>query len=107
MVDKGLQDPMTELVYVKYDKPVAESKYIVRVTSKVLNWRNFLYFAASMPILPAHVLKTVNGDRYVKEYNFKLLPGTGPYVVNEADVVKGRSLTIRRRNGLLGRECAP
>ena len=67
MVDKGLQDPMTELVYVKYDKPVVESKYIVRVTSKVLNWRNFLYFAASMPILPAHVLKTVNGDRYVKD----------------------------------------
>ena len=102
MVDKGLQDPMTELVYVKYDKPVVESKYIVRVTSKVLNWRNFLYFAASMPILPAHVLKTVNGDRYVKEYNFKLLPGTGPYVVNEADVVKGRSLTIRRRTDYWG-----
>ena len=99
MVDKGLQDPMTELVYAKYDKPVAESRYIVRVTSKVLNWRNFLYFAASMPILPAHVLKTVNGDRYVKEYNFKLLPGTGPYVINEADVVKGRSITIRRRPG--------
>lgn len=97
MVDKGLQDPMTELVFAKYDKPVAESKYIVRVTSKLLNWRNFLYFAASMPILPAHVLKTINGDRYVKEYNFKLLPGTGPYVINEADVVKGRSLTIRRR----------
>ena len=97
MVDKGLQDPMTELVYTKYDKPVAESRYIVRVTSKVLNWRNFLYFAASMPILPAHVLKTVNGDRYVKEYNFKLLPGTGPYTINEADVVKGRSITIRRR----------
>ena len=82
MVDKGLQDPMTELVYTKYDKPVAESNYIVRVTSKVLNWRNFLYFAASMPILPAHVLKTVNGDRYVKEYNFKLLPGTGPYTLS-------------------------
>ena len=97
MVDKGLQDPMTELVYAKYDKPVAESRYVVRVTSRLLNWRNFLYFAASMPILPAHVLKTVNGDRYVKEYNFKLLPGTGPYVISEADVVKGRSVTIRRR----------
>lgn len=98
MVDKGLQDPMTELVYVKYQKPVAESKYIVRVTSNVLNWRNFLYFSASMPILPAHVLKTVNGDRYVKEYNFKLLPGTGPYTINEADVAKGKSITLRRRN---------
>ena len=96
-MDKGLQDPMNELTWAKYEKPVAESKYIVRVTSKVLNWRNFLYFSASMPILPAHLLKTVTGDRYVKEYNFKLLPGTGPYVVHETDVVKGRSLAIRRR----------
>ena len=78
---------------------MAESKYIVRVSSKVLNWRNFLYFSASMPILPAHLLKTVNGDRYLKEYAFKQLPGTGPYEVREADIAKGRSLTIRRRTG--------
>jgi microcin C transport system substrate-binding protein len=50
-----------------------------------------------MPILPAHVLKTVNGERYLKEYNYKLLPGSGPYTINEVDVVKGRSVTIRRR----------
>jgi len=98
-MDKGLQDPMNELTWSKYDKPVAESKYIVRVSSKVLNWRNFLYFSASMPILPAHLLKTVNGDRYLKEYAFKQLPGTGPYEVREADILKGRSLTIRRRTG--------
>ena len=41
-----------------------------------------------MPIYPAHVLKDVDGARYLKEYNFKMLPGTGPYIVNEADVVK-------------------
>ena len=57
-----------------------------------------------MPILPAHVLKNVDGADYLKDYNFKLLPGTGPIRVNEADVVKGKSVTIRRRNGLLGRE---
>ena len=98
LMDKTLEDPMTELVYAKFEKPIAESKYIVSVKSKVLNWRNFLYFSQSMPILPAHVLKTVNGARYLKEYNFKLLPGSGPYVVNEADISKGQSLTIRRRN---------
>ena len=98
VMDKGLQDPMSELVYSKFEKPVAESKYIVRVKSRVLNWRNFLYFSASLPILPAHVLKTVDGARYLKEYNFKLLPGSGPYVLNEADIEKGRSITMRRRN---------
>ena len=61
VMDKGLQEPMSQLVYGKFEKPVAESKYIVSVKSKVLNWRNFLYFSASLPILPAHVLKNVDG----------------------------------------------
>ena len=98
MMDKGLEDPMTALVYGKFEKPVAESKYIVRVKSKELNWRNFLYISASMVILPSHVLKTVTPANYIKEYNFKLLPGTGPYTVSDTDIDKGKSLTIRRRN---------
>ena len=51
-MDKGLQDPSSQLVYGKFEKPVAESKYIVRVKSKVLNWRNFLYFAGVDVDLP-------------------------------------------------------
>ena len=27
-----------------------------------------------------------------------MLPGSGPYIVNESDVVRGNSITIRRRN---------
>lgn len=95
-MDKGLQDPSNQMVFGKFEKPVAESKYIVSVKSKVQNWRNFLYFSG-MTILPSHVLKTVDGAAYLKDYNFKLLPGSGPYTVAEADVVKGKSVTIRRR----------
>ena len=97
MMDKGLEDPMTALVYAKFEKPVAESKYIVHVKSKELNWRNFLYFSASMQILPSHVLKTVSAANYIKDYNFKLLPGTGAYTIAEADIDKGKTITIRRR----------
>ena len=64
--------------------------------SKVLNWRNFLYFSG-MSILPAHILKTVDGAAYLKDYNFKMMPGTGPYRVDDADIVKGKSVSIRRR----------
>jgi microcin C transport system substrate-binding protein len=96
MVDKGLQAPMEQITFEKFEKPVAESTYIVSVKSKVMNWRNFLYFSG-MPILPSHVLKTVDGARYLKDYNFKLLPGTGPYTVADADVVKGKSVSVRRR----------
>jgi len=96
MMDKTLQAPSNQLTFGKVERPVAESKYIVRVKAKDLNWRNFLYFSG-MAILPAHVLKDVNGDRYLKEYNFKLIPGSGPYTIREEDVDKGKSITVRRR----------
>lgn len=97
MMDKGLQSPSAQLVYGKFERPVAESKYVVSVKSQVQNWRNFLYFSASMHIFPAHVLKDVDGAKYLEDYNFKLLPGSGAYRVDEADVQKGQSVTIRRR----------
>ncbi len=96
MMDKGLQAPSNVLTFSKFHAPVAESKYIVRVGSKDLNWRNFLYFSG-MAILPAHVLATVDGATYLKDYNRKLLPGTGAYVVNESDIQAGQSISIRRR----------
>jgi microcin C transport system substrate-binding protein len=97
-MDRGLQDATSQLTYSKFEMPVAESKYIVRVRSTVPNWRNFLYFSASLQIFPAHILREVDGAKYLEEYNFKLLPGSGPYRVDEADVDKGNSLTMRRRN---------
>ncbi|HUR32151.1 MAG TPA: extracellular solute-binding protein [Vicinamibacterales bacterium] len=97
LMDKGLQSPSSQMTFGKFEKPVAESKYIVSVKSKVLNWRNFLYFSG-MSILPAHILKNVDGAAYLKDYNFKLMPGSGPYKVEEADIVKGKSVTIRRRS---------
>jgi microcin C transport system substrate-binding protein len=95
--DKGLQDPSAQLTYGKFERPVAESKYVVRVQSKVLNWQNFLAFS-TMQILPAHLLKNVDGAKYLADYNFKLLPGSGPYRVDDADVVKGNSVSLRRRS---------
>lgn len=95
-MDPTLQSPSSQLTFGKLERPVAESKYIVRVKAKQLNWRNFLYFSG-MAIFPAHVLKTINGDKYLKEYNFKLLPGSGPYTIREQDVVKGQTITARRR----------
>ena len=97
VMDSGLQDPMTTLSYEKFERPVAESKYIVSVRSKTLNWRNFLYFSASLSILPSHVLREVDGETYIRDFNFQMLPGTGPYSIAEDDVDKGKSITIRRR----------
>ncbi len=101
-VDKTLQDPATRLVFEKLNRPVAESKYIVRVQSKQLNWRDFLNFSTSLFIFPAHALQGLTGDRYIKDYNFKMLPGSGPYIIREADIVKGRSVSLRRRRDYWG-----
>ena len=92
---------MQSLTFMKLKRPVAESKYIVRVDAKELNWRNFLYFSG-MAILPAHVLKGVNGDSISKDYNYKLLPGSGPYTILEDDIKKGQSITMRRRKDYWG-----
>ncbi len=97
LMDKTLQAPMEQITYSKFERPVAESKYIVRVHAKELNWRNLLYFSASLQVMPAHILKTINGDKYIKEFNYKLMPGSGPYLVRDEDIVKGKSVTVRRR----------
>jgi microcin C transport system substrate-binding protein len=101
MIDKTLEDPMESLTFGKLERPMAESKYIVRVKAKELNWRNFLYFSG-MPIFPAHVLKDVNGEKFVKEYNYKLMPGSGAYTILGDDVKKGQSITVRRRKDYWG-----
>jgi microcin C transport system substrate-binding protein len=98
LTDKGLQDPAQTLVFSNFESPVAESKYIVSVKAKDVNWQNLLNFGAGMLVLPAHGLKGVNGAAYIRDYNYKMLPGSGPYMVNEKDVNKGNSVRITRRN---------
>jgi microcin C transport system substrate-binding protein len=94
--DKTLQDLFFFTELGKLEPPVAESKYIVRIKAKAIGWRNF-EIAATTRVFPAHILKTIDGTAYLRDYNFKLLPGSGPYIVNESDIQKGKSISIRRR----------
>jgi microcin C transport system substrate-binding protein len=55
-----------------------------------------------MTIFPAHVLKNVKGETYIKEYNFKVLPGSGPYTLREEDIQKGKQISLRRRKDYWG-----
>jgi microcin C transport system substrate-binding protein len=101
--DEGILAPYTNILYQKYEEPVAESPYIVRVHCKELNWRHFIYFGISMAIFPSHILKDLTGEQYLKEYQFKLLPGSGPYTLDPKDIVKGTSLTLKRRDNYWGK----
>jgi microcin C transport system substrate-binding protein len=95
--DKSIQDPLKNTIYNEFEQPVAESKYLVRVKSKEPKWLNFIQFSQSLLIFPAHVLKGMDGAAFIKDWNFKMLPGTGPYMIRETDVQKGQSLSVRRR----------
>jgi microcin C transport system substrate-binding protein len=95
--DKGLQDPQQNVIFTQFEAPVAESKYIVSVKAKTENWQNFLSFSNSLFVYPAHALKNIDGAKYIKEWNDKMLPGSGPYALAPQDIVKGNSMTLRRR----------
>ena len=62
-------------------------KYIVNVKAKSLHWMNMLNFAYFMTLYPAHYLNELDGTTYIEEYLFKMLPGTGPYIIHQNDVI--------------------
>jgi len=95
-MDETILSPSDQLVYGKLELPVAESKYIVSVKCKELNWRNFLYFGG-MYIYPHHYLKDLTGTDYLSDYQFKMLPGTGPYTMLEKDIKIQVSYAVTRR----------
>ena len=98
LVDPGILDPYYNEVFSSYEKPVAESKYIVSVKSKTAGWKQFVYFATSMKILPAHIIGNLTGKDYLEKYQFEFIPGSGPYIIDKNDIKKQQSITIRRRS---------
>ncbi len=95
-MDETILSPSDQLVYGKFERPVAESKYIVSVKCKQLSWRNFLYFG-TMSLLPYHYLKDLSGSDYLKEYQYRTLPGTGAYTLLESDFKNQLSYAVTRR----------
>ncbi len=85
-VDEDLEDPFSVDFYSKYECPVAVSDRIIMVKSKQLNWRAFMSFGCSTPILPGHVLEKISGKQYLTDYQFKMMPGSGPYTYESSKV---------------------
>ena len=82
LTDEGHGDPNVYTYWRdKFEKPVAESKYIVSVKSKKKEWRN-LYSFSGLVVYPSYYLEKIDGATYVEKYQFELMPGSGPYVLN-------------------------
>ena len=91
-------DPAMNEVFLTYEQPVAESKYILSVKSKTLNFQQFWFFGLAFKILPAHYIDNISGKDFLSKYQFNMIPGSGPYTISEKDIIKGQSLMIRRRS---------
>lgn len=97
MVDPGILEPSSNLVYAKFEQPIALSKYIVTVTCKSVNFRNLLYFGNSLIIYPDHEIGNITGKEFLDKYNFNMPAGTGPYYLAEKDIKAGNSWRLTRR----------
>ena len=94
--DPTTLEPSAILTYGKLNPPKAVSKYIVEVTAKQPNWRNFLYFASSLSIFPAHEIGSLSGSEYLDKYQFAYTGSTGPYHVKAEDIVLNQSVALTR-----------
>ncbi|GAB4272738.1 MAG: extracellular solute-binding protein [Candidatus Rifleibacteriota bacterium] len=83
--DPGIEDPFSNDYYNKYEKPVAVTDRIVMIRSKLKNWRAFMS-AGFMTILPGHIISKLDGKKYLEEYQFKMMPGSGPYTYESSKV---------------------
>ncbi len=76
--------------------PEIVDEHTIKVKTKRFNWRLFLYFSG-IKIFPAEDIH-IDGDTYIKKYDWKMIPGSGPYSFDPKDIVKGESLILRRRH---------
>jgi microcin C transport system substrate-binding protein len=97
ITDKELKDPSRNAQFGKYEKPVAESKYVVRVKALRPDWRNLRDFATELLIFPSSGLKGLKAADYLEKFNFAYLPNSGPYAIHDTDIQKGKSISLRRR----------
>ena len=96
LADEGHGDPNVYTLYGdSFELPlIAESKYIVRIKSKKVDWRTFIYAASSAAILPSYYLDKVDGAGYVDKYQYEMLPGTGPYILDKNKTTKDNNGVI-------------
>ena len=95
-MDETILSPSEQITYGKFERPIAKSKYIVSVKAKTVNWRNFLYFS-TMVLHPHHILKDLDGTAFLEEYTFSVIPGTGPYILEDKNIKNQESYTLERR----------
>jgi len=85
----------------RFEVPVAESKYVVRITQKDALWKNLILFGASLRILPAHeIMSDYDHSKFIRKFNWKFYAGSGPYKLDYTK--RGRNVCLIRRDDWWG-----
>jgi microcin C transport system substrate-binding protein len=101
-MDSKILEPAVQILFGKFERPKALSKYIVEVKANDLHWRNFMVFSTNLIIFPAHQIEGVPGNKFLETFQFKMPVGSGPYTLQDSDIKKGESVTLRRRPDFWG-----
>ncbi len=84
LIDEGIRDPFYNDFYrSKYERPVALTPNICMVKAEILQWSAFFYFSGTY-ILPEHIIGRITPSEFLKEYNNKMMVGSGPYRFDRA-----------------------
>jgi microcin C transport system substrate-binding protein len=102
LTDPGLLSPYTKENYEQFSVEKI-SKYIVKFQFKKQGWRNLYNAGLWYTVYPAHCLNKIDGKTYLQKYQFTTLPGTGPYVFDYEQTIKGKKITLRRREDYWGK----
>lgn len=95
--DPTILSPSMQQTFSKYEEPVALSPYLVQVRAKERNWRSFMSFGASLPILQAKQIGNLTGKQFVDKFQFEQPIGTGEYIILKEDIKKEQSYAFTRR----------
>jgi len=94
--DTGILSPSSNENFKKFNVDIV-SDYIVKVSTNETNWK-LIYSFSGTSIFPYHHLNKIDGAMFLKKYHWKMLPGTGSYILDENKTIKGSSIVLRRRS---------
>ena len=71
-------------------------RYTIQIAANEAEWRSFLTIGYGMQVYPARYIR-MDGETYIRDWNWKLPPGTGPYELRPDGVKKLVAVSIHRR----------
>lgn len=93
---KEIKDPfVNEQAETEYDRVIKfDDRTLAIVGKKVRSNLDFWLGQSFYPLQPKHFFEGKIDDKFVRTFNWTVVPGTGPYTVDKID--KGRRVTFKR-----------